>query len=89
MKCFDLLEYQKTACLQLAKLDIPAGCEGDLNAVFIMLLIRYIFGKPSWMANVCKLNPLVLAHCTVPLEMVEDYELTTHVESGIGIAVRG
>ena len=89
VKCFDLIEHGITACLPLAMLDIPAGCEGDLNAVFTMLLIREIFGKPSWMANVCRLSPLVLAHCTVPLKMVEDYELTTHAESGKGVAVRG
>ena len=32
---------------------------------------------------------LLLAHCTIPLNMVERYELDTHFESGIGVAIRG
>ena len=30
-----------------------------------------------------------LGHCTIPLSLVESYELTTHFESGIGVAIRG
>ena len=30
-----------------------------------------------------------MAHCTIPLDMVERYELDTHFESGIGVAIRG
>ena len=32
---------------------------------------------------------MVLAHCTLPLDMVESYNLDTHFESGIGVAVKG
>ena len=32
---------------------------------------------------------MVLAHCTLPLDMVSEYKLDTHFESGIGVAVRG
>jgi L-fucose isomerase-like protein len=32
---------------------------------------------------------MLLAHCTIPLNMVERYELDTHFESGIGIGIRG
>ena len=32
---------------------------------------------------------MILAHCTIPLDMVERYELDTHFESGIGVGVRG
>ena len=30
-----------------------------------------------------------MAHCTIPLNMVERYELDTHFESGIGVGIRG
>lgn len=29
------------------------------------------------------------AHCTIPFNMVERYELDTHFESGIGVGIRG
>ena len=32
---------------------------------------------------------MTLAHCTIPLDMVERYELDTHYESGIGVGIRG
>jgi L-fucose isomerase-like protein len=32
---------------------------------------------------------MLFAHCTIPLDMVERYELDTHFESGIGVAIRG
>ena len=32
---------------------------------------------------------VVFAHCTIPLNMVESYELDTHFESGIGVGIRG
>ena len=31
----------------------------------------------------------MLAHCTVPLNMVTSYKLMTHFESGLGIGVKG
>ncbi len=92
IRCFDLLEFGETACLAVAKLndEIPVGCEGDVGAILTMMILRAITGKPCWMANVCRIGGrLVLAHCTVPLSMVESYEITTHAESGKGKAVRG
>ena len=45
------------------------------------------------MANPSKFNyednSIMLAHCTVPLNMVTSYKLTTHFESGLGIGVKG
>ena len=32
---------------------------------------------------------MILAHCTLPLDMVDKYYLDTHFESGIGVAVKG
>ena len=45
------------------------------------------------MANPSKFNyednTLMLAHCTVPLNMCSSYSLTTHFESGLGIGIKG
>ena len=32
---------------------------------------------------------MLFAHCTIPFNMVERYELDTHFESGIGVGIRG
>ncbi len=92
IRCFDLLKQNTTACLPIARLndEIPAGCEGDIGAVLTMMIVSGITGKPCWMANTCRIGETVtLAHCTVPITMTESYELTTHAESGKGVAVRG
>ena len=97
IKCFDLLKkYKNTACLALALLNeegITAGCEGDMASLITMHIIYALTGRSSFMANPSKFNyednTLLLAHCTVPLNMVSSYSLTTHFESGLGIGVKG
>ena len=97
IKCFDLLKkYKNTACLALALLNeegISAGCEGDMPSLITMHVIHALTGRSSFMANPSKFNyednSLLLAHCTVPLNMTSSYSLTTHFESGLGIGVRG
>ena len=97
IKCFDLLKkYNNTACLALALLNeegITAGCEGDIFSLLTMHVVHALTGRSAFMANPSKFNyednSLLLAHCTVPLNMTSSYSLTTHFESGLGIGVRG
>jgi L-fucose isomerase-like protein len=97
IKCFDLLKkYKNTACLALALLNeegIIAGCEGDVPSLITMHILYALTGRSSFMANPSKFNyedhTLLLAHCTVPLNMCSSYSLDTHFESGLGIGVRG
>ena len=97
IKCFDLLKkYKNTACLALALLNeegITSGCEGDMASLITMHIIYALTGRPAFMANPSKFNyeenSLLLAHCTVPLNMTSSYSLTTHFESGLGIGVKG
>ena len=97
IKCFDLLKkYKNTACLALALLNeegITAGCEGDIFALLTMHVVQALTGRSAFMANPSKFNyedhSILLAHCTVPLNMTSSYSLTTHFESGLGIGVRG
>ena len=97
IKCFDLLKkYKNTACLALALLNeegITAGCEGDIFALLTMHIVHALTGRSAFMANPSKFNyedhSILLAHCTVPLNMTSSYSLTTHFESGLGIGVRG
>lgn len=97
IRCFDLLTtVHNTGCLALARLNaegIVAGCEGDVPAMLSMVIARALTGSSSFQANPATINPetgeMLLAHCTIPLDMVERYELDTHFESGIGVAIRG
>jgi L-fucose isomerase-like protein len=70
-----------------------AGCEGDVPAMLSMMIVRSLAGVSGFQANPAHINPetgeMLFAHCTIPLNMVERYELDTHFESGIGTGIRG
>jgi L-fucose isomerase-like protein len=70
-----------------------AGCEGDIPAAFTLLLAKLLTGRPAFMANVSDVdldsNSAVFAHCTVATTMVDEYEITTHFESGKSVAIQG
>lgn len=97
VRCFDFLDTLATSgCVALADLNdvgIVAGCEGDVASAVAMLLVRALTGQASWMANPATVdedgNRLLLAHCTVAPSLVDDLELHTHFESGLGIGLRG
>ncbi len=97
IRCFDLLSaVHNTGCIALAKFNsqgIVAGCEGDIPAMLSMKIAQAITGKSGFQANPAHINPetgeMLFAHCTIPLNMVESFELDTHFESGIGVGIRG
>jgi len=97
IRCFELLKiYKNTACLGLAWLNeegIIAGCEGDVPALLSMVILNYLTGEPVFMANPSYLdiqkNTITLAHCTLPLNMADQFFLTTHFESALGVGVKG
>jgi L-fucose isomerase-like protein len=94
--CFELLKHGLTACWALSQLSdrgIPAGCEGDLPALLALMIAQALTGGPGFLANPAEIEmkreKLLLAHCTVPLSLVESYRLSPHFESGMGLAVEG
>ena len=97
LRCFDLLtSIHNTGCMALAKLNSEgyvAGCEGDVPAMVTMMIARALTGFSGFQANPSSIDPetgeILFAHCTIPLNMVEHYELDTHFESGIGVGIRG
>jgi len=97
IRCFDLLSLiHTTGCLALAILNaqgIPAACEGDTKSLASMVILNAITGQSSFMANPSCMDDqtmeIVFAHCTLPIDMPDRYRLTTHFESGIGVAVAG
>lgn len=97
IRCFDLLgDLKTTACLSLALLNkegIVATCEGDIPTMVSMHILNKITGQRGFQANPSRIDveggKMILAHCTLPLDMVDKYYLDTHFESGIGVAVKG
>jgi L-fucose isomerase-like protein len=95
VKCFDLLgTIHTTGCLALALLNaegIPAACEGDQKSLVSMVVLRLLSEKSGFLANPSSIdtneNSIIFAHCTLPVDMGDDYYLTTHFESGIGVAL--
>lgn len=97
VRCFDLLQPVKnTGCVALAILNaegIYAGCEGDTPALVSMAVLGELTGQPVFMCNPSRIESrkgeIVLAHCTLPLNMPTSFRLMTHYESGLGVAFRG
>jgi len=97
VRCFDLVLRSRTSgCLALAALideGVIAGCEGDLPSTIGMLWTRLLAGETPWMANPARIdeekNEIWLAHCTVPLSIVEEHRLRSHFESGLGVGIQG
>ena len=97
IRCFDLLDtVGNTVCLALALLNaegIPSSCEGDVPALLSMAIGNALTGRSGFQANPSQIDPvagtMLLAHCTIPFNMVERYSYNTHFESGIGVAIHG
>ena len=97
VRCFDLLEiYKNTGCLGISLLNdegIVAGCEGDIPALISMAILHYLTDEPIFMANPSSIdfhkNEIIFAHCTLPLNMPDEFYLKTHFESGLGVGIKG
>lgn len=96
-RCFDLItDLKTTGCYTIAKLNeegFIAGCEGDLISTISMFWANLLTNGNVWMANPARLdvekNSLWLAHCTVPVNMVSQYKIRSHFESGLGVGIEG
>ncbi len=97
VRCFDLVTERGTSgCLALSALNdsgLVAACEGDLASAVGMLWVRELLGTASWMANPSHVDAATglvrLAHCTVARSLVTRWELRSHFESGLGVAIGG
>lgn len=97
VRCFDLVtDMHTTGCYALSRLNdegVPAGCEGDLQALFSLYIATLLSGKVAFMGNVASIEPetqtIGLAHCMCPLSMAMQYSVYTHFESNLGIGISG
>lgn len=100
VECFRIINpLDTTGCLALSLLtseNIISGCEGDIPSTITMYIMNKLTQKPPFMANIAsieregeKTSDIVLAHCTVPISLVNSYSLTTHFETGKGVGIKG
>jgi L-fucose isomerase-like protein len=97
LRCFDLISrYHNTGCLALALLNdegVMAGCEGDQQALFTVVVAHALTGEIPFLANPAALdttdNAVEVAHCMVATRVVQAFKLRSHFETGIGVAIEG
>ena len=97
IRCFDLVNDIKTSgCFAISKLNgdgLIAGCEGDIVSTLGMLWSNLLTDQIVWMANPASLdeqsNSIWLAHCSIPMSMVDKYKLRSHYESGLSVGIEG
>lgn len=97
LQCFSLIPTTgTTGCLALAMLNdegIIAGCEGDEQTLFSLLLAKRLTGVDGFMANPSLIDnakcQITLAHCTIGLRQTRSYIIRSHFESLSGVAIQG
>lgn len=97
LSCFRLIELTgTTGCLALSLLNdegIIAGCEGDLQSIFTMLIVKTLTTQSAFMANPSMINArtkeIILAHCTIGLKQTEKFILRSHFETDLSIGIQG
>ena len=95
--CFNLInELKTTGCLALSLLNeqgIPAGNEGDLQAIMTLLMTKELTHSHGFIANPTfineKSNEISLAHCTISPSMTQSFTLRPYENTGVGISVQG
>jgi L-fucose isomerase-like protein len=97
IRCFDLIGLlHTTACLGLSLLNeegIIASCEGDVPAMITMYICKKIANREGFQANPSLIdvdkNEMIIAHCTLPLNMCTSYTFKTHFESQSAVGIKG
>ena len=89
-------KLKTSGCLASALLNdegIPAGTEGDLQAIMTLLMVKVLTGQQGFIANPSFIdvgkNEVLLAHDTIGTKMAERFILRSHFDTEKGIAVQG
>ncbi len=95
INCFPyLVKHKVTPCLALAVLNSSGyvvACEADLTAMFLMMVSKYLTGSGGWIANPSGIKDfrLYLAHCTAPIDVLDNPKIIEHFESGYPYGLTG
>ena len=72
---------------------IPAGCEGDLQSIATLMMVKELTGQTGFMGDTTfvdtKANEVTLAHCAIATKLTEQFTLCDHFEAHKGVALRG
>jgi len=74
---------------------IPSDYEGEHDAIITKLIVYYMTGRASFMANMTRIdsprNAVVFSHCTVPISMIDPKAsvLLSYYETDRTVAIRG
>lgn len=97
INCYKSLEdIGVTGCLANSLLNdqgILTGCEGDLQALFTLVMLRSLTGETGFMCNPNKIdmnqNKLILGHCSIGTSQVKNYIIRDHFASPKSVAIQG
>lgn len=97
LSCFSVFnDIRTTGCLALSLLNdegIPAGCEGDLQSIMSMLMVKRLTGECCFMGNPSFIdtrhNEILLAHCTIATRLTKEFIIRNHYETESGIGIQG
>jgi L-fucose isomerase-like protein len=91
--------YEKigvTGCLTLSLLNSEgyvAGCEGDLQAIFTMIVAHALSGKSSFLANVNRIdeekNEVLFTHCSICTVLTDSFNFVSHFETKKSVSIQG
>lgn len=97
MNCYKPLEdIGVTSCLANSLLNnegILTGCEGDLQALFTLMVVKAVTDQTGFMCNPnsvdVKTNQLILGHCSVATNEVKQYIIRDHYSNYKAISIQG
>ncbi len=97
LSSFSLIQdLHTTGCLAVSLLNddgIPAGSEGDLQAIMTMLMVKVLTGQYGFIANPAfvdvQKNEILIAHDTIGTKMVDSFIIRNHFDTEEGIAIQG
>lgn len=93
--CYSLInENRISACIPVSffnTMNFPVACEGDLCSAAGMIVFSRIKKSVPWLANLSYVNKeyAIFSHCTVPLNILDSFEIAPHYESGYNAAIKG
>lgn len=97
LNCFkSLAELGATGCVANALLNdegIVSGCEGDLQTIFTMVMIKNLTRQLGFMCNPnsidLKEKKLVLGHCSIGTQQTSNFILRNHYSSKDAVSIQG
>lgn len=97
LNCYKTLkDIGVTGCLANALLNdegIIAGCEGDMQTIFTLVMIKALTGEVGFMCNPSEVdvkeNKIVMGHCSIGTKQTSHFVLRNHFLTKNAISIQG